>query len=63
MGPNTRQRVSIEVRRAERELFFWTAREALRLVILLATVTYFVVSLVDGRLPGAAQVLRAIGGP
>jgi len=47
-----RKRRSIEVRKAERELFFWTARQALKLVVLAALTAYLVVSLVEGRLPG-----------
>lgn len=47
-----RRRRSIEVRKAERELFFWTARQALKLVVLAALTAYLLVSLVEGRLPG-----------
>lgn len=52
MDQAERKRRSIEVRKAERELFFWTARQALKLVVLAALTAYLVVSLVEGRLPG-----------
>jgi hypothetical protein len=50
----------IEARRAERELFFWTARQTLKLVVLAALVIYLVVSLVEGRLPGSELLLRVV---
>lgn len=37
---------SITQRRAERELFFWTAFEALKLILAAIAVLYLVVSLV-----------------
>ena len=49
----------LELRRAERELFFWTAREALKLAVWLALTIYFVVELVHGRLAGA-ELLRVV---
>lgn len=48
----------IEARKAERELFFWTARQTLKLVIFTALTAYIVVSLAEGRLPGGELVLR-----
>lgn len=51
-------RTSIEVRRAERELFFWTAGQTLKLVALAALTAYVVVSVVDGRLPGSELLIR-----
>jgi hypothetical protein len=49
---------SVETRRAERELFFWTANQGLKLVaqilkiVLLAALSaYFVVSLIEGHVP------------
>jgi len=51
-------RQPIEVRKAERELFFWTARQALKLVIFAAVTAYVVVSLAEGRLPGGEMLLR-----
>lgn len=50
----------IATRRAERELFFWTARESLKLVLFAALVVYVVVSVVRGRLPGAEMLLRYV---
>jgi hypothetical protein len=55
-----RVRRPIEARRAERELFFWTARQTLKLVVLAALVIYLVVSLVEGRLPGSELLLRVV---
>jgi hypothetical protein len=53
-----RARQPIEVRKAERELFFWTAYQTLKLVILVALTAYVVASLVEGRLPGGELLLR-----
>jgi hypothetical protein len=55
-----RERTPIEVRRAERELFFWTARQALKLVVLTAVCAYVVVSLVRGQIPGSEMLLRVL---
>lgn len=51
---------SIEARRAERELFFWTAHQGLRLVALAAVVAYSVVSLIEGHVPGLDLMLRSL---
>jgi uncharacterized integral membrane protein len=53
-----KSRPSLNARRAERELFFWTARQVLGLVLLGALVVYSVVSLVEGRVPGIELLLR-----
>jgi hypothetical protein len=59
MGFGSRQaRQPIEARRAERELFFWTARQTLKLVIFAALTAYLVMSLAEGRLPGAQLLIR-----
>jgi hypothetical protein len=42
---------SIQRRRAERELFFWTARQALQLILFAAFVIYVVVAMIEGRVP------------
>jgi hypothetical protein len=55
-----RARTPIEVRKAERELFFWTARQTLKLVVLAALAVYVVVSLVHGRIPGSELLLRVL---
>jgi hypothetical protein len=55
-----RERTPIEVRRAERELFFWTARQALKLMVLTAVCAYMVVSLVRGHIPGSELLLRVL---
>ena len=53
-----RVRRPIEARRAERELFFWTARQTVKLVVLAALAVYVVVSLLEGRLPGSELLVR-----
>lgn len=55
-----RARTPIEVRRAERELFFWTARQTVKLVVLAAIAVYLVVSLLQGRIPGGELLLRVL---
>jgi hypothetical protein len=60
--PARRQRAPIEDRRAERELFFWTARETLKLVVLVAATVYMVVSLAHGRLPVEHELVELLGG-
>jgi hypothetical protein len=41
----------LDRRRAERELFFWTAFTALRLVAAMAIVVYLIVLLIEGHIP------------
>jgi hypothetical protein len=61
VGFGSRQaRQPIEIRKAERELFFWTARQTLKLVIFAALTAYVVASLVEGRLPGGELLLRYV---
>lgn len=60
MATRHRERTPIEVRRAERELFFWTARQALKLMVLTAVCAYMVVSLVRGHIPGSELLLRVL---
>ncbi len=55
-----RARTPIEVRKAERELFFWTARQAIELVVLAALAAYVVVSLLEGRIPGGELLSRVL---
>jgi hypothetical protein len=55
-----RARTPIEVRKAERELFFWTARQTLELVVLAALAAYVVVSLLEGRIPGSELLSRVL---
>jgi hypothetical protein len=61
VGLPHRARTPIEVRRAERELFFWTARQTLKLVLFAALAAYVVISLVNGQLPGVGLLLRGLG--
>jgi hypothetical protein len=60
MASTHRARTPIEVRRAERELFFWTARQTLQLVVLAAVVVYVIVSLLRGHIPGSELLLRVL---
>jgi hypothetical protein len=53
-----RQTKPISDRRAERELFFWTAQQGLKLLVLAALSAYSIVSLIEGHLPGLELVLR-----
>ncbi len=45
------------LRREERELFFWTARQVLKLVTWTALTIYFVLSLVHGKPAGMRELL------
>lgn len=60
MGLPNRTRTPIEVRRAERELFFWTARQTVKLVLFAALAAYVVVSLVRGQFPGVGLLVRLL---
>jgi hypothetical protein len=62
--PASRARPSIEARKAERELFFWTAertlsliRRTLGLVVLIALTIYVVTPLITGKLPDSELLL------
>lgn len=55
-----RARTPIEVRRAERELFFWTARQTIRLVVLAALAVYVVISLLRGQIPGSELLVHVL---
>jgi hypothetical protein len=59
------KRRSIQERKEERELFFWTAdktlqtvRRALGLVIFAAIAAYVVITLAKGQFPGGTLLLR-----
>jgi hypothetical protein len=65
-GPPPKQRrpKSIEQRRNERELFFWTvrevlalARQTLRLLLLAALVIYVIASLIEGRPAALIEII------
>jgi hypothetical protein len=60
VGLPTKARAPIDVRRAERELFFWTARQTIKLVLFAAIAVYVVVSLIEGELPGGQLLLRVL---
>jgi hypothetical protein len=58
--PAQRLRRPLEERRAERELFFWTARQSLKLIAFAATVIYLLVILCDARLATEVTSLRQL---
>jgi hypothetical protein len=62
LGSPHRKRPPIEQRKAERELFFWTAFQALKLVIAFVFAIYAVISLIRGELPGGDLLVRSLGG-
>jgi hypothetical protein len=57
VAPRNRRRPTI-VRRAERDLFFRTARETVKLIVWTLLTAYFVISLVvRGRIAGSTELL------
>jgi hypothetical protein len=52
------ERRPLERRRAERELFFWTAFTALRLVAAVAIVVYLIVLLIEGHVTAEGLLTR-----
>jgi hypothetical protein len=69
VGQTSRSRAPIKQRRAERELFFWTAFQILRLVVtaavaaavVAAMVLYILASLTAGQTSGGDLLLRLVG--
>jgi hypothetical protein len=51
---------SIEERRAERALFFWSAREAISLALYFAIAVFLVISLVEFGPLGAAVLISLL---
>jgi hypothetical protein len=45
---------------AERQLFFWTARQVLVLVVSIALTVWFVMGLIHGHLAGGALLTRLL---
>ena len=62
LGLSNRSDISVERRRAERELFFWTAFMTLKLILVGTLVLYTVVSIIAGELPGGELLLRSLSG-
>jgi hypothetical protein len=60
VGLPHRARTPIDVRRAERELFFWTARQTIKLVLFAALAVYIVAALARGEFPGGELLLRLL---
>lgn len=50
----------LKSRRDERELFFWTARETVQLVVLVVVTAYLIIALIEGRLHGIELLIRAL---
>src|SRR6476469_3535204 len=50
-GRQSAGRASLDQRRGERELFFWTAHQVIKLVVTVALTVYLLVSLVSGHDP------------
>lgn len=50
-GKQSTGRAPLDRRWEEREFFFWTAREAIKLVVALALAVYLIVSLATGHDP------------
>lgn len=50
----------VDDRRAERELFFWTAHKSLKLIVSVALTVYCVVSLIGGDFPSASELLDVL---
>jgi hypothetical protein len=55
------RRLSISQRREERELLFWTARQSLRIVLLLAFTVYAIVAFASGHMPILDHLLPLLG--
>jgi hypothetical protein len=49
--PRHRVHTSVQERRAERELFFWTAFTAIKLIVFAVLAAYVIVSLITGEWP------------
>jgi hypothetical protein len=62
LGSLDRPHTPIEERKAERELFFWTAFQVLKLIVTIALVVYIAVALIEGRVPGGNLLLRSVVG-
>ncbi len=61
MESSHQQQASIKKRRAERELFFWTAFKALDLIVATTLVVCILVSLIEGDWPIRDLLLRLLG--
>jgi hypothetical protein len=55
-----RNQSPINVRKAEKELTFWTVRQFLKLIIFTALTVWFVVGLAAGHLAGTEVLLRLL---
>ncbi len=60
MGPNRHNRPPVEDRRNERDLFFWTAQQSLRLILAVAITLYVIVSLLNGETPVIDQLVKVL---
>jgi hypothetical protein len=55
-----RARTSVQERRAERELFFWTAFTGIKLIVVAVLAAYIIVSLITGEWPIRDLLLRSL---
>lgn len=55
-----RPQTPVQERKAERELFFWTAFTALKLIIAVVVVAYLIVSLIAGDWPIRDLLVRSL---
>ncbi|MGD1058163.1 MAG: hypothetical protein ABR992_12215 [Solirubrobacteraceae bacterium] len=55
-----RTHTSVQERRAERELFFWTAFTVIKLIVFAVLAAYVVVSLITGEWPLRDLLLRSL---
>jgi len=51
---------SVQERRAERELFFWTAFTAIKLIVFAVLAAYAIVSLIAGEWPLRDLLLKSL---
>lgn len=51
---------SVQERRAERELFFWTAFTAIKLIVVAVLAAYAIVSLITGEWPLRDLLLKSL---
>lgn len=55
-----RAHTSVQERKAERELFFWTAFTAIKLIVFAVLAAYVIVSLITGEWPIRDLLLRSL---
>jgi hypothetical protein len=61
LGSSDDRQKAIKYRWEERRMFFWTVRQILLCVVLIALTVFLLVSLAEGEPPGADLLLRYLG--